>query len=204
MSNTNNNAYALTLLCPIKPDQGPEQSFASRTRELLQRLPNGEQSPMARVPNTYQCRLYILNDVFFEGSPAHEDHLKTRYLVFSCNFHGALETYLHGFWQHARKAITNIWQHCIGFDQVTDAESFSRYIKKCQVTTTYYFNGSSGAPLQEQLKALYLKQQFAEFVQEQQGKSAAEQQQAFQNFIANADPFNSAQPSWAPGLHSLP
>lgn len=203
MSSTNNNACGLTLLCPIKPDHGPEQSFASRTRELLQRLPNGEQSPLARVPNTYQCRFYILNDVFFQGSPAHEDHLKSRYLVFASDFHGDLERYLEGFWQHAREAIHIIWQHCIGFDQVTDAESFIRYIKKCQVNTTYYFNGSSGAPLQEQLKALYLKQQFSEFVQEQQGKSAAEQQQAFQTFIATTDPLNLAQPSWAPGQHKL-
>lgn len=203
MSNTSNNAYALTLLCPIKPDSGPEQSFCSRTRELLQRLPNGELSPMARVPNTFQCRFYILTDVFFQGSPAHEDHLKTRYLVFSCNFHGTLDSYLEGFWQHARKAINNIWQYCIGFDQVKDAESFFRYIKKCQITTSYYFNGSSGAPLQEQLKALYLKQQFAEFVQQMQGKSAEEQQRAFQDFVATTAPFNLEQPSWAPGQNTL-
>lgn len=203
MSNTKNNAYALTLLCPIKQDFGPEQSFASRTREQLQRLPDGEQSPMAQVPDTYQCRFYILNDVFFQGSPAQEDHLKSRYLVFSCDFHGGLQAYLMGFWQHAQEAIMAIWQHCIGFEQVHDAESFCQYIKKCQVNTTYYFNGSSGAPLKEQLKALYLKQQFAEFVEQQQGKSAAEQQLAFQDFVARTQPDNLEQPSWAPGQHRL-
>ena len=43
---------------------------------------------MAKVPNTYLARFYILNDVFYQGFPAEEEHLKSKYLVFSSNFHG--------------------------------------------------------------------------------------------------------------------
>lgn len=203
MPNSSQGAYGLTLLCPIKKDTGTEQSFASQTRECLQLLPNWEHSPMARVPNTYFSRFYILNDVFFEGSPAYQDHLKSRYLVFCSDFHGTLEDYLRGFWENAQETIQIIWRHCIGFDAVHDADGFYTYIKKCQVKTTFYFNGSIGTPLREQLKALYLKQSFAEFVQNQQSKSAAEQQQAFKDFVAATQPDNLAEPTWKPGRNTL-
>ncbi len=201
--NKNNGAYALTLVCPIKNGILNQQSFASLTRQAVQDLQENELSPLAKVPNTYLARLYILNDVFYEGSPAKEDHLKSKYLVFSSNFHGGLDTYLKGFWTHAEAAARNIWQHCVGFDQVQNAEQFVHYIERCQVDTTYFFNGSSGEPLAEQLKALYLRQCFSEFVIKQQGASAEALHKAFKQFVETTQPDTLAAPTWAPGKSTL-
>ncbi len=201
--NKNNGAYALTLICPIKNGKLNQQSFASLTRQTVQDLQENELSPLAKVPNTYLARFYILNDVFYEGSPAKEDHLKSKYLVFSSNFHGDLETYLKGFWAHAESAARNIWQHCVGFEKVQNAEQFVHYIERCQVDTTYFFNGSSGEPLAEQLKALYLRQCFSEFVIEQQGASAEALHKAFKQFVETTQPDNLAAPTWAPGKSTL-
>ena len=106
----------LTLLCPIKNGAVGEQSYASLTREYLQSLEIHDRSPMAAVPNTFLCRFFILNDVFYEGSPAQEDHLQSKYLAFCGNFHGDTTTYLRGFWQFAESHARKTWQYCVGFE----------------------------------------------------------------------------------------
>lgn len=203
MKNVQKNSYALTLVCPIKIGDSNFQSFASLTRQNIQTFDLHEKSPLANVPNTFMARFYLLDDVFYEGSPAKEDHLESHYLVFCANFYGDLETYLTGFWQNAAEDAKRIWQHCVAFDDVKDTASFISYIKKCQLDTTFYFNGSSGEPLAEQLKALYLKQEFTEFVIQNQGASAAELKAAFDAFVANTQPENLAAPTWVAGKNSL-
>ena len=210
MANTSGNAYALTLLCPIKqgspsecPEELADQSCAAQIRYQLQRLRVSEDSPMARVPNTYLSRLFVLNDVFHQGKPALLETLKSNYLVFSANFHGELDAYLTGMWTAVQPEVSAILQHCVGFDRVKDVSTFIRYIKDCQVTTTFFFNGSTDDSLAEQLKSLYLKQEFSRFAFGNQGKSPAELQAAFQEFVKRARPLNLAGPTWQPGAYRL-
>jgi hypothetical protein len=203
MPNNNGRAYGLTTLCPLENDSEDDQSYAAIVKGLLRKLPLDEHSPFAHVPNTYLCRLFVLDDVFFEGHPAGEDHLKSKYLVFIAELHGDLDTYLHGLWARAEGSLRSIWRYCIGFEDVHDSRTFVRYIKKCQVETTFYFNGSNDQPLAEQLKALYLKQELAKFAHAHQGEDAVTLQRAFREFIARVEPSNLAGPSWRPGASSL-
>src|SRR4030095_1434042 len=105
MANKSGNAYGLTVLCPILPGlpkQAPDgmndQTHADLVRLQLQRLAVNELSPMARVPNTYLSRLWVLDDVPYQGRPAVLEYLKSNYLVFSSNFYGELDDYLRGMW----------------------------------------------------------------------------------------------------------
>src|SRR5262249_18146412 len=171
MGNQSGKAYGLTVLCPLRSDTHEKQSFSAAVRARLHALPLDEDSPMARVPNTYLCRLFVLDDVPYQGDPARSEHLKSKYLVFVCELHCQRETYLRGMWKNGEEMIKSIWEFCVGFkDDVRDADSFTSYIKKCQVTTTFYFNGSTDEPLSEQLKALYLKQEFSKFAIANQGR----------------------------------
>jgi hypothetical protein len=204
MHNDSPEPTPLTLLSPIKNGCVGDQSHASLTRAYLQSLTDLELSPMAQVPNTFLCRFCILDDAFYEGFPAEEDHLQSNYLVFCCNFHGDLDTYLAGFWDCAREHAQNAWKYCVAFDQVNDAASFIAYIKRCLVKTTFYFNGSSGAPLQEQLKALYLKQEVSQFACDHQGMSPERLRAAFREFVARTRPNNLDGPTWKPGMNELP
>lgn len=226
MSNTSGNAYGLTALIPIIPfkkdkdgkkildtvtiDEDSQQSHASKVRELLQEWSVNEKSPMAVVPNTYLCRFYVLNDVFYQGSPAKEDHLKSKYLVFSSNFYGDLTTYLRGMWEKAQTELKKVLEHCVAFDKVKNVDDFVDYIKRCQVDNNLFFNGSTDDSLDEQLKALYLKQAFSHFVFTHQAliqsgkKSAAELQKAFQAFIQYTKPDNLSQQTWTPGSEKEP
>lgn len=227
MANESGNAYGLTVLSPIKNGHMDEIEYADDTRIRIQSLGLNEDSLMAKVPNTYLARLFILNDVMLEATPAcdfcctlndvlsffsdrfrksalpREDHLQSKYLVFSTNFHGTLEPYLTGMWQSTEKDIRYIWAHCVAFNQVQDASSFIAYIKKCQLETTLFFNGSTDEPLSEQLKSLYLKQEFTRFAVDHQGLPAAELKAAFNTFIERVDPDNLAAPAWRPGQSTV-
>jgi hypothetical protein len=158
---------------------------------------------MAQVPNTYLSRFYILNDVPYQGYPTTLEHLKSQYLVFSANFHGELEDYLTGMWKVVEKEIRALLQYCYGFEKVHDAASFIEYIRKCQVETTFFFVGSTDEPLAVQLKNLYLRQEFREFVYENQGRAPAEIQAAFERFLARTRPDDLTGPTWQPGAYSL-
>jgi hypothetical protein len=203
MGNTSGRAYGLTVLCPLRDDRRQEVSIAAAVRERLAALKLDERSPMARVPNTYLCRFFVLDDVPYQGDPAMSEHLHSKYLVFVCELHGDLDGYLAGMWDNAEDMITRVFEFCIGFEGVKSAGEFTNYIKRCQVKTTFYFNGSNDEPLQEQLKALYLKQEFAKFVRQHQGRTALEIQQAFAAFVERTQPSNSAAPAWKAGASSL-
>jgi hypothetical protein len=214
MPNLNGDAYALTLLCPIINRPPSELSYTVKVREILDALPSGEQSPMACIPETYLCRLFVLDNVVYQGldmlpwlpapGPAREDTLKSAYLVFETNFHGPdLDPYLHSMWEHAGETIRMVWRYCVGFGAVRDAASFARYAKRCQVETTFFFNGSTDESLAEQLKGLYLKQELSRFAFEHQNMPAGELQAAFFDFIERTQPEDLLGPTWRAGASTL-
>ncbi len=210
MANKSGKAYALTTLCPINDgrvvnDKGIEcESYDKAVRRLLQDIPLNEDSFFARVDNTYFARLFILNDVFFQqGNDFQQDHLKSKYLCFNSNFHGELEPYLTQMWNDCEAEVRNVWQYCVGFNRVNTALEFITYIKACQLKTTLFFNGSNDASLTKQLKALYVKQMFSEFVLTQQGKSASETKTNFKYFLQRVQLNNLESPSWKPAQSEL-
>ncbi len=209
-ANQSGNAYGLTALIPVINGTLNGRSYAKLIRDQLQTWPLDENSPIASIPNNYLSRFYLLNDVFYERYPANEEHLKSKYLVFSSNFHGDLDKYLEGIWDNADEHLSQLLIHCVAFDQVKDRNDFVRYIKRCQVENSLFFNGSTDDSLEEQLKSLYLKQAFTHFVYthqplQQQGKESAEElQQAFIRFVELTEPANLSGPSWKPGQAKEP
>lgn len=209
MANTSGRAYGLTTLCPIINgvssnkhafSQSAGESHDKEIRRVLQSLPLNENSLFANTDNTYLARLFILNDVFFQqGNDYKRDQLKSKYLCFNSNFHGDLEPYLTSLWSNNESQVREIWQHCVAFEHVSNADDFVGYIKSCQVKTTLFFNGSNDEPVAKQLKALYVKQMFSEFVLTQQGKSGAEVKQAFKYFLQRVQLNDINSPSWKPG-----
>lgn len=236
--NINGNAYALTILSPIiNGFTQDEIAYSDIVRNHLQdwnALPN---SPMVAVPNTYLCRYFVLDDVYTESLPGagaldtfldfspiifdkcrrkmlpKEDHLKSRYLVFSSNFYCGpnvdLDGYLTGMWNAMSSSISDVWQYCYGFKDVLDAdparrpERFVAYMKKCQLTAAIFFVGSNDDSLDEQLKALYLKQEFSQFAAENQGLDTPTLKANFRAFLNRVAPINVSSPTWAAGKYRL-
>lgn len=214
MGNISGNAYALTILSPIRNGlvTGEEIACADKVRDLLHDWNMLDNSPMTRVPQTYLCRYFVLDDVYTEslsgsGALPNEEHLKSKYLVFSSNFHGGstgdVDAYLRGMWSGISDYIKQVWRYCYGFEQVNDAASFASYMKRCQLTASLFFVGANDEPLEEQLKALYLKQEFAKFAVDNQGLGAAALRANYQAFIERVAPTALSAPTWEPGKYRL-
>ena len=222
--NISGNAYALTMLCPIKPGIEENRTYADLIRDQLEIWNLADVSPLAQVPNTYLCRFFVLDDIYTESLPGasiwdalsdlriipsnkqrlaalpHTDHLQSSYLVFSSNLHGDIDTYLKGMWESIQTEINTIWQYCYGFEDVSDATSFMAYAHKCCLDSSLFFVGSNDDSLAEQLKALYVKQEFSRFAQETQDLPAAQLKQAYTAFMQRIKPRDVNAPTWTAGV----
>jgi hypothetical protein len=222
--NISGNAYALTMLCPIKPGVERNRIYADLIRDQLESWNMADISPMSKVPNTYLCRFFVLDDIYTESLPGasiwdalsdmriipsnkqrlaalpHTDHLQSRYLVFTSNLHGDIDAYLQGMWQNIQTDIKAIWQYCYGFEDVKDAASFVAYAKKCCMESSLFFVGSNDDSLAAQLKALYVKQEFSRFAQETQDLPAPQLKQAYTAFMQRIKPRDVDAPTWKAGV----
>lgn len=231
-TNVSGNAYVLTTLCPVRNNCTEDGvAYANKVRDLLQEWNFEQNSPMAKVPGTYLCRFFVLDDVLTESLPTgsgldvvrdlspyvtdgmrqraipRNDRLKSRYLVFTATFHGGpaadLDGYLRGMWQAIGDRIREVWQYCYAFDRVKDADSFISYIRSCQLSAALFFNGSNDESLEAQLKGLYLKQELSRFAGENQGLPPAELRKNFAAFLERVAPDDLSGPTWTPGQYRL-
>ena len=84
--------------------------------------------------------------------PACEEHLKSKYLVFESNCDGDLDTYLTGLATKIPHHLDAIWSHCTGYPGARDVPAFLRYMKACQIDTTFFFAGENKMMVTKTLK----------------------------------------------------
>jgi hypothetical protein len=123
--------------------------------------------------------------------------------VFESNFDGDLETYLGRMAREIPDVVEAIWGHCVGYPGCTDANNFVAYMKKCQLTTTFYFADVNDKTVQETLRALQIQSGLATFIERNQGKRPAEIQSAFTEFWASVQDAPGLLPG-AKGVGTLP
>jgi hypothetical protein len=146
-------------------------------------LPRNQECPFAKVTSTHMCRLTVMNDVVFVGSPAVEEHLKSQYLVFESNFDGDLDSHLAAMVNEIPECVDKVWSHCVGYPGIASVKAFQDYMKKCQLTTTFYFADVNNKTVSQTLRALQTQEAVAAFIEAHQGKSSEEVQQVFAAFI---------------------
>ncbi len=183
MPNKSGSVYGLTILSPIIDDPHAEVSHDLQLRVYLGKLDRGTGSLFAKVTSTHLARLTVMNDVVFVGSPAIEEHLNSQYLVFEANFDGDLDPYLTALATQVPDHVNAIWSHCVGFPGTDPIDAFIAYMKKCQITTTFFFADVNDKTVRQTLHALQTQASVAAFIESNQGKSAAEIQQAFAKFM---------------------
>jgi hypothetical protein len=183
MGNTNGQIYGLTILSPIKEDEGIDICHATALRWYLAGLPRDSRSPFAQLSSTHLARLVVMDDVVYVGAPACEEHLKSRYLVFETNFDGDLDTYLTRMARELPDFVDAVWTHCVGYPGVADTSRWIEYMKKCQIETTFFFADVNNKTVQQNLRALESQSALAEFIEKNQGRPAAEIQREFGAFL---------------------
>ena len=183
MPNQNGNVYGLTILSPIINTPDGDVSHDCAIRDYLALLPRDHRSPFAKISSTHLARLVVMDDVVFVGTPAREEHLKSKYLVFETNFDGDLDAYLASMVRDAPDEVHAVWQHCVGYPGIQDPAAFAAYMKKCQLETTFFFADVNNKTVQQTLRALKVQAGVAHFIESNQGKSPAEIQAAFRQFL---------------------
>jgi hypothetical protein len=183
MPNQSGNVYGLTILSPIINEPDGSISHDCAIRDYLAKLPRGSGSLFAKISSTHLARLVVMDDVVFVGTPAVEEHLKSKYLVFETNFDGDLDTYLTRMAREAPDEVHAVWRHCVGYPGIGDPDAFTAYMKKCQIETTFFFADVNNKTVQQTLRALKVQSSLAHFIETNQGKSAGEIQAAFRQFL---------------------
>jgi hypothetical protein len=183
MANQSGSVYGLTILSPIRQDRTANTSHSCAIRIKLASLPCDESSPFAKVSSTHMARLVVMDDVVYVGAPSCEEHLKSQYLVFETNFDGKLDDYLTNMAREIPGQVDSLWQHCWGYPGTNDVRAFIAYMKKCQITTTFFFADVNNKTVRQTLQALQTQAAVAEFIEKNQGKAAAELRIAFALFL---------------------
>ena len=194
MANVSGSVYGLTILSPIIDDPNADISHDGAIRQYLANLPNGHTSPFAKVSSTHICRLVVMDDVIYVGTPANEEHLNSKYLVFESNFDGELEPYLARMANEIPEVVESVWGHCVGYPGLRDVSAFVAYMKKCQITTTFYFADVNDHTVQSTLRALKVQASVADFIGKHQGESPAEIQAAFRAFYERVSNMSEQEP----------
>ena len=179
MPNVSGQVYGLTILSPIIEDAKLDICHSMELRWYLGHLPRDYRSPFAQISSTYLARLVVMDDVVYVGIPACEEHLKSRYLIFETNFDGDLETYLKRLAKETPEFVDAVWKHCVGYPGLSDIEAFVQYMKKCQVTTTFFFADVNDRTVPHTLRALRAQSALTHFIGKHQGKPPEELQREF-------------------------
>ena len=197
MANVSGSVYGLTILSPIIDDPNADVSHDCALRQCLANMPNGHTSPFAKVSSTHMCRLVVMDDVVYVGTPATEEHLNSKYLVFESNFDGDLEPYLRRMAKEIPDVVESVWGHCAGYPGLRDVDAFVAYMKTCQITTTFYFADVNNQTVQSTLRALKVQASAADFIAKHQGASPSEMHAAFRAFYEGVRNI----PEQEPGQH---
>jgi hypothetical protein len=184
MANKSGSVYGLTILSPIIDDEKAVPSHDLQIRQYLASLPLGPDSPFAIAPGTHLARLVVMDDVIYVGMPACEEHLKSKYLVFEANCDGDLEPYLTGLANSIPEYLDAIWRHCVGYPGAKDVNAFIRYMKACQLETTFYFAAVDDKSVPQTLRALQTQRAVSKFIAEHQGHAPDQLQKEFAQFVA--------------------
>jgi len=196
MSNQSGSVYGLTFLFPILNDAAASPSHDLQIRNYLSKLDTGAGSPFAIAPGTHLARLAVMDDVIFVGSPAIEEHLQSKYLVFETNCDSDLEPYLRGLVGSIATHIDAIWQHCTGYPGTADFSKLLAYMKACQIPTSFFFAAVNNKTVPQTLVALQTQQAVAQFIASHQGMEPVQLQREFLDFIQ----WLRSQPPPAPGV----
>jgi hypothetical protein len=182
MPDQSGTVYGLTLLCPILMDEQARPSHDLQIREYLAEMPTGAASPFARTPGTHLARLVVMDDVIFVGTPSHEEHLNSKYLIFETNCDLDAATYFSELAKSIPETLDAIWTHCVGYPGALPLQPFVEYMQACQIETTFFFAAVNNKSMPQTLQALATQQAVADLVAAFPGTAPSQAQ--FRDFLA--------------------
>jgi hypothetical protein len=160
--NVSGQAYALTVITPIL------DGHAAELTAHLDALPEGQASPLARVPGTHLGRWVVIDHVKFQGhGQQRRDELGAARLLFTSNFDGALDPYLEQLQTALGEDADAVWGHCRGYPG--RGPGFAPWIKAHQLEAALFFAAYGSRTLEQVHADLEKRTRLIEFALEAQG-----------------------------------
>jgi hypothetical protein len=174
--------YSLTTFAPII--HGHEEAV----REVIESLPVGPQSPLARLDALHLSRLQIFDHLVHQGPrQRHRDTLEHHHLVFTSSFDGELDPYLDAICSRLGAEADSWWSHCVDYPGTSDRDGFKRWIRAHKVDSSLFASAYHGASVKRVRDALETRERLLDFAVAAQGLEPAELQQRFRStFVEGA------------------
>lgn len=173
MANRTGTAYALTTFARIRDNAEDE------LEDLLDAMPRGQASPLARVGSLHLSRLQVFRELVFQGpNQRHRDTLRHAHLVFTATFNGELDAFL----EELRTAVPECddwWGACVGYPGRDSAGAFASWVRSLQVDTDLFQSPIPTATVADVREAHALREQVRDFAVAAQGLDAATLQARF-------------------------
>ncbi len=167
MANVYGQFYGYTGLFPII-EEARSESHAEELRGVLAALPNGRESLFSRTGLVHGARLFIVDDVVYNGEPAREEHLAYSYLAMSVTFDGDLPGLAERVSAVAGDEFKSVFSHCYGFGGAITSKAVLYYLRACQIETTFLYVDVDNVNLQNTLRALEAQRLIADLVEQAQ------------------------------------
>lgn len=162
--NVSGQAYALTVLTPIL------DGHAQQLTAHLDALPEGPDSPLARVPGTHLGRWVVIDQVKHQGhGQRRRDALSASRLLFTSNFDGELEPYLERLRTGLGEDADAIWGHCRGYPGHADAAAFAGWLRAHELEAVLFFAAYGDQTVEQVHANLDKRARLIEFALEGQG-----------------------------------
>ena len=164
--------YALMVWTPIRP--GAEDALRAHLEGLGHRA-----SPLAKLPRTHMARWLIVPDMPVAPRTHARDPLGDQYLLFTSNFDGDVDSYLHELVELMAEEAAAIWSHCIGCPQTAEGAALKAYLHRNQVDSGFAFAAYGDASVARVKTALHKRTRLIDFVVRAQEMAPAQRRKAF-------------------------
>lgn len=171
--NVAGRTYSLMIWTPIQP--GREADL----RAHLEGLERGAGSPLARLPRTHMARWIVVPDMPVPPGTDLRDPLGTQFLLFTSNFDGDADSYLHELVALMGDEAGRIWSHCVGCPQPAAGAALKAYLHRNQVDSGVAFAAYGDASVAQIRRALDKRARLIDFVVRAQEMAPAARRTAF-------------------------
>jgi hypothetical protein len=108
----------------------------------------------------------VIDELPVEGFPAKDDQLANAWLLFVCEFDGALDPMLQLLATAAGEAVDAICAHCVGYPGADSLRAFAAWFHKCQIETTFLFSSYPDDTVADVQRALVVQRAFVAWLAE--------------------------------------
>lgn len=158
--------YGLTMLSPVRRENGVLAALGA----ALRGIPDGAESPWARLPMVHLARFAVIEDLPYVSRGKSGVHprrapelLRRPYLMFTADLDGRRDDFLDAVCLEVPDFLERVWGFCEGFPGTEYTVWWRKWAVACEIETTFFFADYPGRSVEEVLRALMARQALVDF-----------------------------------------